>query len=115
MARVLITPAVAPGQYPTAGVTMTPAAADATNFNYFVSTGNELLIALNTDSGAQTVTIHSQADAFKRTGDITAESIAAGAYHIFGPFAKTGWADSTGNINVDASDALVELAVIRLA
>jgi hypothetical protein len=115
MSRVLVATKIAPGPYPSAGVDVSAfVAADASNFNYFLSTGRELLIAQNTDTNPHTVTVHSQADNFGRTGDITAESIAAGHFHIFGPFAKSYWADSTGNINIDASDATVKFLVIQL-
>lgn len=115
MARTVITPSVAPGGYPTAGVVATPVASAASpTFNYFASTGKELLVATNTDSGPHTITIYSVADVFGRLGDITGESIAAGATHIFGPFTKNYWADTDGHINVDTSDPTVHVAVIRL-
>jgi hypothetical protein len=115
MARTVLVPSAAPGQYPAAGVVLTEAAADTSNFNSFVSTGKELLVARNTHATlAQTVTINSTADSFGRTGDITAESIVAGGIHIFGPFAKSYWAQSGGSINCQASDATVKLSVVQL-
>lgn len=114
MARVLLTPTVAPGQYPLAGVAVTETAADTTNFDMFVSTGKELLVAHNTDASSHTVTINSVADDKGRTGDITAESIAAGAIRIYGPFAKSYWAQSNGNINCQSNSALVFFSVIQL-
>jgi len=114
MARTVLTPSVAPGAYPSAGVAVTEAAADVVNFNSFVSTGKELLVARNTDTNPHTVTINSVADDKGRTGDITAESIAAGAIRIYGPFAKSYWAQSGGSINCQASDVTVKLSVIQL-
>ncbi len=114
MAQTLITPYVAPGQYPAAGLVVVYTAADVANGNYFPSTGRELLIAFNSGVSAYTVTVTSTPDTFGRTATITAESLAAGAYHIYGPLAKTGWADSSGHINIAASNALVLFAVIQI-
>lgn len=115
MARTDLTINSAPGSYPTAGVVLTLDAADAVNLNSFSMTGRELLVAFNSDTAVHTVTISSVADEKNRTGDITAESIAAGAYAVYGPFKnKAGWAQATGKLFVAANDATVKFCVIRL-
>ncbi len=114
MARTLLTATVAPGQYPAAGVAATEAASDVANGNMFVSTGKELLVARNTDVSTHHVTVNSVADDKGRTGDITSEAIAAGAIRVYGPFAKSYWAQSNGNINCSADDATVKFTVIQL-
>lgn len=115
MARTLLTPINAPTPYATAGVAITFTAGDAVNGNAYRSTGREFVLARNTDgTNPQTVTIHSEPDPFGREGDITAYSIPANGFAIFGPLPVEGWQQSDGNVWIDVSNALVQLAVIRL-
>jgi hypothetical protein len=115
MPRIASTPVTAtPSGYPSAGVIVTPVAADVSSKQKVVSSGKDLILAFNSDVSPHTVTINSVADDKGRTGDITAESIAAGVYKIFGPFSKSYWAQSDGNIYFEASDATVKFAVIQL-
>jgi len=119
MSRTAITPQSPPGPYPSlplgagaADVTFT--AADAVNFNNFVSTGRELLLVNNPSGSAYTVTVHSVADPLGRTGDITTYSVGAGKTSMLGPFLQPGWLQSDGTVWVDASNAALLLAVVRL-
>lgn|SRR5574337_497580 len=89
-------------------------AADAVNNNSFASTGKELLLIQNTAASAGTVTIHSVIDSLKRTGDITAYSVAATSFAILGPFNQPGWLQSDGTVWVDGSAATILFAVVRL-
>jgi hypothetical protein len=89
-------------------------AADVSSKNAFPCTGRELVLVQNTDSGAHTVTISSVADPQNRTGDITSYSIAAGAYVVLGPFRNLGWQQSDGNVYLEANDATVKFAIVRL-
>ena len=100
-------------------------AADASNFNYaLLATGKTFLLAMNTDSGAHTVTVSSVADEKNRKGDITAYSLAAitGTTPViaqFGPFQNPGWLTPTDGTTpaglwFAASDATVKFAVITL-
>ena len=118
MARQTLTKTVALGGYPASlvGTTLTFTAADATNKQQFVSTGKELVIAKNSNSGstARTVTINSTADERNRTADYTAVSIAAGATAIFGPFPQLGWVQPDGKIYLEASHAEILWAVVQL-
>jgi len=93
---------------------MVMAAADVSGYNQFVASGNDLVVAFNSDSGAQTLTINSVADPYGRTGNITTYSIGAGEYAIFGPFRQDGWMQTDGKIYLAASSALVKLGVITL-
>ena len=113
--RTTITKVVAPGAYSGAGVVFTGTAADVTNKNRVVLTGNgrEILIAENTDVGAQNVTITSVDDSFGRTEDIT-HSMAASEKRVFGPFEFTGWAQANNELFFEAADANVEFTVITL-
>lgn len=114
MARTALPIIDVPADYALAGLAFVFTAADATNFNSFAATGREILIAHNGDAAPQTVTIHSIADPYGRSGDITAESIAAGAYHVFQRFPLTGYVQSDNTVHIDASAATMEFAVLRL-
>lgn len=102
------------GGYPTAGVAITMTAADTVNQNQFAAQGQDLVIAHNTGVTGHTVTITSAADPYGRTGDITAESIAAGEYRVYGPFPRIGWEQSDGKFYLEANDAEVKFGVIKL-
>lgn len=115
MARVTHTVTSAAGAYPSAGVTVTFIAADTTNKNQGLMTGDELLIARNTGASSRTVTVESVANVRGRLGSISAESIAAGAYRIYGPFThKEGWVQTGGYLFFEANHVEVEFAWIKL-
>jgi hypothetical protein len=79
-----------------------------------VLTGNELLLARNVGASPHTITINSTPDTFGRSQNITAESIAAGQFRVYGAFARLGWIQSDGNLYFEADNAEVEFAVIKL-
>ena len=114
MARTVLTKDTAPGTNAAVGKVLTQAAWDNANGNRFIATGKELVLAQNTDVGAQTVTITSVADPYGRTGNVTAFSIPAGGLAIFGPFNVQGWQQSDGYIYIDASVVTVKFSVIVL-
>lgn len=114
MARTVLTPIDVPDKYGTAGVAITWTAWDATNGNRFLCTGREILLARNVGAGAQTVTVTSQNDPQGRTGDISADSIAAGAFACYQRFPLSGWADANNYVNIDGSTTDIEFAVLRL-
>jgi hypothetical protein len=95
-----------------ADLTMTTA--DTVNKEDVVLTGNELIVAHNTNAGAQTVTVSSVVDEMGRTGDITTYSLAADDYAIFGPFGTEGWRQTGGKLHFEASHADVKLGVVKL-
>lgn len=114
MARQVHTPVAVTGGYPSTGQAFAFLAADTVNFDEFVMTGKEILIAQNTGASPHTISIDSVADAYGRLGDIAADSIAAGAFEMYGPFPTSGWKQSDGTLNFEADNAEVEFAVIRL-
>lgn len=114
MARATLTTSTAPGSNNYTGVTLTMTAADASNFNEFVASGKDLVVAHNTGGSPYTVTITSVADPFGRMGDVSAVSIAAGAYMVFGPLESTGWLQTNGKIYLQASNAAVKFGIVRL-
>ncbi len=113
-ARTNLTKTNAPGAYATAGVAVTMTGADTTNQNAFVMNGNELVIAHNTGASPHTITITSAPDEKNRLGTISAESIAAGAIRIFGPFELAGWIQTDGALYLEANHVEVEFGVIKL-
>ncbi|MCL4528670.1 MAG: hypothetical protein M1282_04580 [Chloroflexi bacterium] len=120
MARTALTKYTALGAFPSLplgalAADLTMAAADITNKNSCVATGNDLIIAYNSGLSPYTVTITSAASPnTKRTGDITTYSIAAGAISVFGPFSKNGWMQTDGNLYFEANNAAVKFAVVAL-
>ena len=88
-------------------------AADTVNQNDTLLTGKEMIVARNVDGSPHTVTINSVNDPFNRTKDITAYSLGAGEFAIFGPFDTVGWRTG-GKINFEGDNVNIEFAVVRL-
>ena len=79
----------------------------------FRCTGREILIAHNTDSHGQTITITSQpASRTGRLGHITSAVIPADEVRVFQIFPRDGW-EVGGVVHVAVSDVDVFLAVLR--
>ena len=114
MARVDCTKTTATGSYASAAVTIVETAADITNFNSFKPSGKDLLIARNTGGSPYTITINSVNDQYGRKGDITTQSIPAGALLVFGPMATPGWQQADMTIWFQASNIAVVFSVITL-
>lgn len=120
MARTTIAAQTTPGAYPTLPVAansrdLAVVPADVGNGNdVTIVEGKTLLVAYNASAAtARTLTLTSVADAFGRSGDITAYSMAAGEIAIFGPFKVAGWSHA-GKLWVDGSHAEMTFAVITL-
>ena len=88
-------------------------AGDDVNGNYFVPSGKDLIIAYNTDVGAQTVTIDCAPDEYGRDGAVTTYSIGVDEGAFFGIITKDGY-DNSNQVNITVSDSGVLLAVLRL-
>ena len=116
MARATITKTQSPGKNPAAGVVVTWTDCDPSNHNQFLMSGDDLLLVRNAHADtAKTFTLNSVADAQGRTGDITAESLAAGAVRVLGPFEdKTGWMQSNGYCYLTGESTDIKFAVIKL-
>lgn len=102
------------GTYSADGADFVWTAADVANGNSVVATNNDLVLAYNSGATPYTVTIGSVADPFNRTGDITAYSLAAGEYGVFGPFPNLGWKQTDGYLYLNANNAAVKFAIIAL-
>ncbi len=115
MARTNIAAVETLGGYAGAGVALTATAADTTNQNSTPHTGREIIIARNSGATGRTVTITSSpAQGTLRTGNITAESIAAGATRVYGPFPLNGWIQADSQLYFEANHAEVLFTVLRL-
>lgn len=90
-----------------------PSQAADVSGNTFTCSGDDLLIAVNSDVSPHTITFTSQNDPFNRLGTITDYSIGAGETIAF-RFAITGWAGASNVITVTANDTTVLLSVLRL-
>ena len=113
MARILLGKIKTKEVYSTTGETIVWTAGDPINGNSFIATGKELVLARNTHAtAAQTVTVLSVECSHKRLGNVVHE-LAAGAYAVLGLFPLPGWQQADGKINIDVTDAAVELAVIQ--
>lgn len=114
MPRTTLTTTTAPGSNNYAGVALTMTAADTGNLNEFVASGKDLIVAHNTGASGYTITVTSVADPYGRTKDISAVSIAAGVYMVFGPMELTGWVQTDGKVYLQANNAAVKFGIVRL-
>lgn len=83
----------------------------------FVCTGREILIVYNSGASPYTCTIASVDDEKGRSEDITAYSLAAGDFAVFGIGLTNsqGWKNtSTGLVSLDVENAAVKWAVLKL-
>jgi len=118
MARQSHTPLMALGTktnaYTANAADLTMTAADATNKEQVALTGNELIIAHNTGASARTITVTSVVDEMGRTGDVSAYSLGAGEYAVFGPFGTEGWRQTNSKLYFEANHAEVKFGVVKL-
>lgn len=109
-----ITKTTAPGFYSTTGAALTKTAVDTVNDNHVDAVTDLLLIVWNSNAGAQTITITSQADTLTgRSGDVSAQSIAADEIRMF-RLTKNGWGDSNDEIQILGSHADVKIMAVNL-
>ena len=118
MARTLLNKTAVVGPYPALPVgalalDLNFQAADVGNSNYFVPSGDDLVIFNNTGASPYTVTITSAPDAQQRTGDIATYSLAAGVISAV-RIKKPGWMQVDGTIYLQASNASVKFAIVSL-
>jgi hypothetical protein len=121
MPRTVTAKTLLPTAYAVAGVTPAQTAADTVNNNSIVLTGNEIVLAVNTDTAAtHTVTITSAPDAEGRTGDITADVVPVAVaglsgFRVYQRFPLTGYLQTDGNLYLTANSALIKFIVIQLS
>lgn len=115
MAAVLVTPVSAPLAYSTTGLALTEVSVDVANGNYFAPDhSNYLLIVRNSGASTRTITVTSVADpVFNRTGHLGPQNVLAGELRII-RLVKSGWADTSGNINFSGSHADLKVSIVKL-
>lgn len=119
MGRATVTRTSPLGPFPTLPVSanaldLAYTAADITNFNQILLDGPGYVIAQNTGAIDYTVTITSAPDEKGRSGDITTYTISADDVMVFKIDQTKGWLQSDGYLYLQASNAAVRLAFIRI-
>ncbi len=120
MARTAITAQTPVGPHPStieAGdLDITMVDVDPDNENYFAASGSDLIIMFNTNGIAlgASVTIKSEPDYMNRSADIADYEVDNGEPEFFYVGNTDGWADSSGNVNIDSTHTDVEIAVLRV-
>lgn len=114
MARTAVTVTELSGPYATDLDDITFEAADAANQNKFTFTGDEIILAWNQDASAHNVTLTSVADGHNRTGNISTRSVPANSIAAFQASEVAGWQQSDGAFYLEADNANVYFAVLRL-
>lgn len=114
MSRVAVTETTVPASYSDAGTLVVYTAADTSLKNSVALNGDEVVLATNTGIADHTVTINSAPDPKGRTKDITTETIHAGDTHVYQRFPQTGYRQTDGTLHLEASDASVKFAVLKL-
>lgn len=118
--RTVLTPITPKGPYPSLPVAadaldLTWTAADTTNQNRFVLTGSYLVLVRNSHATtAYTVTFTSTADSKGRSGDVSAYSLAAGEVAAFMVNSTEGWKQTDGYFWLEANNASVLFAIVKL-
>ena len=116
-ARTALTPQSLPyiyGSIAAGAATLSFTAANVTDKNEYITTGRELIIARNVGASPYTVTVSSAPDKLGRTKDITAYSIAANSVMMLGPVPLDGFKQTGGKVYLEASNASIEFAIVRL-
>lgn len=89
-------------------------AADATNKEEVVLTGNEILLVWNTHAtNPYTFTINTTADDHGRTQDVGPYSLAAGEFACFGFIPVKGFAQTNGKLYFEAENAAVKYLILK--
>lgn len=89
-------------------------AADTVNQNQTTLTGKEMILARNVDASPHNITVNSVPDPFNRTNNITNYALGANEHAIFGPFDRTGWRQTDGQLYFEGDNVNIEFAVIRI-
>ncbi len=116
MPRTVLPPTPLPSEVGVAaGADVTWTAADVANGNAFHVTGDQVLLARNTDGAApHNVTVTSVPDGLGRTKDIGPDSIPANGTRVYPRFGLIGWRQADGMVYVSADAATIEFAVLQL-
>lgn len=114
MARTALTITELAGPFATDLDDLTFEAADTANQNKFTFTGDEIILAWNKDASPHNVTLTSVADPQNRTGHISTRSVPANTIAAFQATEIEGWQQSDGAFYLEADNAQVFFAILRL-
>lgn len=92
---------------------MTFTATHATNKNYCLFTGRQVLIFRNTGATPRLVTVSSVADDEGRTGDLT-QTVGAGEMYVTQMFPTKGWIQTDGTLYFEAAHSDITVCVLTL-
>lgn len=118
MPRAILTKTTAKGPYPTfpigaGSLSVTFGAANVSDKNEFVPSGDDLILVHNTGTAPYTFTVTSAPDPQNRTGDVATYSVAAGVIAAF-RVKMMGWVQADGKIYLEANSADIKFAIITL-
>lgn len=113
MARQTLTVQDFNAQFSTTGKVLTLTSSNATDKEQAIIGNGIFIVAWNSGASSRTVTVNSVA-LNNRTGDITAQALAADEIALFGPFKGPGYAQTGGYLFWEASHADVKVAAVRL-
>lgn len=120
MPRTALTPVAVAAKCSVAGITpgdldLTFEAADDASGNYFVPTGKDLILVLNSGVGAATFTLDCAPDQFGRDGAITTYSVAAGTVSSPpGVITTPAYQQTDGYVHLDASSSDIGFCILQL-
>lgn len=109
-----LTKVTGPTAYATAMIKAVWTAYSGSGNDDVVLTGRDILLVRNVAGVAKTFTLTSQTDPYGRTGHITAQSLDAGGYYLFGPIPTIGYANSAGKLLIAGEDTNIEFCVFTL-
>ncbi len=117
MTRVALTPIVLARAFDaTPCTTLSWTAADTSDFNRFRLSGQELLLVRNVHGvTTYSYTLHTVADPFGRTRDMTAHNILAGAVHCLARLPITGFRQSDGYVWISGNNSNIQFAVLDMS
>lgn len=112
MARQTLTKTTVPGPNPSAGAVVTMTAANTSDKEQYTIADGDVIVVQNTSADTSyTYTVTSVADPYGRTGDITANAIAAGAIEVL-RVGIEGWKQTNGYVYLEANNTAVKFGVL---
>jgi hypothetical protein len=89
-------------------------ASDFVNGNYFIATGNEIVLVQNADSVTHNFTALSTPDHLGRTNDLI-YPVAAGTIVALEFSVLEGWVQSDSSVSLNPTDTHIKFAVLRFS
>ncbi len=103
-----------PDKWSTTGVAMTMTASAGGGGDTFAAAAKQLIVVHNTNVATKTFTLTSNVDVpFGRTGDVSAQDIAADEIRVF-IIPKGGWAAADGNIDTVTNSVDILIGIMDI-